>query len=244
VWSFIAIAVALAAVFVRLGIWQLDRLAERTADNRARAARLAEPELRGWDDVPGDRLFWRRVALTGVFDYDREVVLFGRARRGAPGVHVATPLRVADSVAVMVVRGWLPAADGVGAELGAGRPDGGRAAWRQPVTVHGVALPFPAVGSPGAITRTVDGEERLVLRSLDRETIDSRMPYKVAGWFLLASDSVPAGRSLRPVPLPDLGSGPHLSYAIQWFAFALIAIVGAWVFVRRRRDVELPTRPS
>ncbi len=235
-WSFIAVAIALAAVFVRLGVWQLDRLSERRGVNEMRASRLAEPplQLREALDAPADRVVWRRVTLTGMYDYDREVVLFGRARRGVPGVHVATPLRVSDTLAVMTLRGWLPAADGFSAELGSGRPEGGRAQWLEEVTVEGTALPFPPVESPGTIEREIDGKEHLVMRLLEPEAIEASAPYSIAGWYMLAGGEPPAGSALRIVPSPELSDGPHLAYAIQWFAFALIAIVGALVFARRQ----------
>ena len=37
------LAMVLAAVFIRLGVWQLDRLAQRRARNAAIARRLAQP---------------------------------------------------------------------------------------------------------------------------------------------------------------------------------------------------------
>src|SRR6266487_35375 len=39
----------------------------------------------------------------------------------------------------------------------------------------------------------------------------------------------------RRWPLPALDNGPHLSYAIQWFSFAVIALVGTAVLIRRGR---------
>ena len=44
-----------------------------------------------------------------------------------------------------------------------------------------------------------------------------------------------------PAPLPELTEGPHLNYAIQWFAFATIAAVGYVILVRR--EVKGPTDP-
>ena len=35
-----------------------------------------------------------------------------------------------------------------------------------------------------------------------------------------------AGRVPQRVPTPPLDEGPHLSYAIQWFSFAAIALAG------------------
>jgi len=36
-----------------------------------------------------------------------------------------------------------------------------------------------------------------------------------------------------PVLAPELTSGSHLSYAVQWFIFSLCAVVG-WVFAVRK----------
>jgi cytochrome oxidase assembly protein ShyY1 len=40
------------------------------------------------------------------------------------------------------------------------------------------------------------------------------------------------------VPLPELSEGPHLSYAIQWFSFAVVALVGSAILVRRDRRAK------
>ena len=44
----------------------------------------------------------------------------------------------------------------------------------------------------------------------------------------------PPGRVPRLLPAPELTEGPHLSYAIQWFIFSTIAIVGYPLILRRR----------
>lgn len=45
----------------------------------------------------------------------------------------------------------------------------------------------------------------------------------------------PAARLPRRWPPPAFDNGPHLSYAIQWFSFALIALVGTAVLIRKGR---------
>jgi surfeit locus 1 family protein len=45
----------------------------------------------------------------------------------------------------------------------------------------------------------------------------------------------PQGERVARLPPPALDEGPHLSYAIQWFSFAAIALIGgAAVAVRNR----------
>jgi cytochrome oxidase assembly protein ShyY1 len=62
---------------------------------------------------------------------------------------------------------------------------------------------------------------------------------------LQAQDPPQSGDLPRLVPPPELSEGPHLSYAIQWFTFATIALVGYGLLVRRevrdrRRSREGP----
>src|SRR5690606_23431383 len=113
---------ALAAVLVcaRLGLWQLDRLEQRKQRNTAVAERLAGAAI-ALPDVPRDTsgLLFRTVELAGQYDVARSVVLRGRARAGAPGVHVLTPLRLPDGSAVLVNRGWVPSADAATIDLDA-----------------------------------------------------------------------------------------------------------------------------
>jgi len=52
--------------------------------------------------------------------------------------------------------------------------------------------------------------------------------------YLELESSQPAdAKGLTPIPLPELDEGPHLSYAIQWFTFSALAVIG-WVLVVRK----------
>lgn len=54
--------------------------------------------------------------------------------------------------------------------------------------------------------------------------------------FVIQLEAVdPAGGLPRRWPPPTFDNGPHLSYAIQWFSFALIALVGTAVLIRKGR---------
>jgi surfeit locus 1 family protein len=195
-------AVVVAAACVRLGIWQLDRLAQRRARNAAEAARLALPplEVRG-RTITADSARQRRVVATGVYDFTAERTWPGRSFEGTPGVALITPLRLADGSAVLVDRGWVPSPDAFHVD---------QSLYREPetATVTGIAL-IPPRG---------------------RGDVD------VAGFlpFVIQLDGRDPPRGLpRRWPAPVLDNGPHLSYAIQWFSFALIALVGTAVMIRK-----------
>lgn len=240
-WIFIVVAVVATTVFTRLGVWQIHRLSERKAENARRVSRGALAPLRIPGDVApsalplgsaaADTLAWRRARITGRYDWRREVVLRDRSWKGAPGVYLVTPLVVRsgeDSAAVLVLRGWLPAPDAFHARLGYGRPD--TAAGREGVS----AVLFGGAPAPGLRVDTLEGPlgPHAVVGHLDPARIGRFLPYPVADLYAQVTDSTPGGSYPFRIPLPELGNGPHLSYAIQWFALALVSVVGGVIFLR------------
>jgi len=219
------VVLVVVVVCVRLGLWQLDRRDQRLESNAAIAERLASDPLT-LTAPPLDTvgLLHRPAAAHGEFDHDRTIVQAGRSFLGAPGAYVFTPLRLGDG-AILVNRGWVPAADAATVDLSAIRRVGAG-------DVSGVLLPFPDVPTadrpPGFHTRWF---------RLDGASIRAQYPYAVAPLYLLQTGPRPtAARTvgpggeavLEPVPLdpPELDAGPHLSYAVQWFSFAAIFLIG------------------
>ena len=240
-----SLAIIIAAVCISLGFWQLGRLDERRAENARVATGLAAAPI-PVTAVNGDSAQSRaqRVEVRGTYDFANEVTLVNRSRDGAPGVNILTPLRIAGrDTAVMVNRGWVYSPDGATIDV---------AQWREPAEAQGTAYvswlgnasPGPA-DSPAVIA---DSAPRRVLR-LQHAAIARLVPYPIAPYQLVLIETsteddsaraspAPFGTavidSTRPVriPLPALDEGPHKSYALQWFAFATIALVGTGAVVR------------
>ncbi len=213
------VAVGVAALFARLGVWQLHRLAERRAFNAQFEHRLAAPPA-PLDSIPGDTALakYRRVRVHGTLDYDHQFVITGRSRDGAPGVFLITPLRPdSGGRAVLVNRGWVysPDASSVNAAL-----------WLEPerTTVEGFIEPLPARTRGGSQSAS----NARAWRELDYARATSELPYPIEPYTIveLATSPRPAGAPTR-LALPEMDDGPHLSYAIQWFTFAAIALYGA-----------------
>jgi surfeit locus 1 family protein len=236
--------VLLATLFVRLGVWQLHRLGERRARNAAWNAALALPVLPLDSGLLSDvarrpaAYVNRRVRALGAYDPAGQVLLRGRTFDGRPGVHVVTRLEVAGTPwSVMVNRGWTYA------------PDGSTPAEPPPAetglrTVEGVLQDIPSAGDRGLPSVSRSGGAAVVtLRHLDLAALRDRSSRPLAPLYiqqLPGPDSAAGTAALRRVSLPPMDEGPHLSYAIQWFSFAAIAVVGYLVLLFRRREPPLP----
>ena len=227
--------VAMAALFTRLGFWQISRLHQRQALNALVGSRMdsvAAPFFALPDDSA--RTHYRRVTVSGTPDFDHEFYMVDRSRSGSPGVYVLTPVRVAGhDTAVLVNRGWVYAPD-------ASTIDPSR--WHAPDSVfEGYVDEFQAPMANPPETRH--------LRSVNYRTIETRLPYPLARTFVVAlgGDSVVAGVPLRITP-PPLDEGPHRSYAVQWFTFALISLGGGLFVILKdreeRRRVRVESHPT
>jgi surfeit locus 1 family protein len=218
------IAIGLAIFFLGMGAWQLRRLSERQAENAFLASRRFGPIL-PLDSLPSDTgvAHFRRVKISGDYDYAREIVFTLRVRNGSPGVNIITPLlRNGHDTAVLVNRGWIYAPDGISVDLNP---------WREADTVNatGFVETFP---TKGPFPRPKPARPK-AFRRLNRPDLQKIFPYPIANYYVVLTDSSSsASAPPRVEPLP-LDEGNYRSYAIQWFSFAAISIIGLVIFIRR-----------
>jgi cytochrome oxidase assembly protein ShyY1 len=228
------VVLTVAALFVRLGFWQLHRLAEVRARNALVEARLSLPPAPLRDLVgpgaPGpDEARYRRAVVEGRYDPGAQVVVPFRSTEEGPGHFLLDVLVARDGTAVLVNRGWVPLS---------GRPqervEQVAAAYPPPegaVRVTGILLPSEPPGPPPRREGTVVESARIDVAALERV-----LGLDLAPLYLQLEGQEPVGGALpAPVPLPERSEGPHLSYAVQWFLFATVGVVGWAVYVRRSR---------
>jgi len=168
---------------------------------------------------------FRRARISGTYDFDHEIIVTLRSRQGSPGVNIITPVRIPGSdTAVLVNRGWVYAADGMTVDL---------TRWREPDTMSGEGYIENFRSRPGAVKAVSVAN---AYRWMDRPALVQAFPYPIAPWYLVLtgngetpSDSVPPR-----IPVPPLDEGSHRSYALQWFSFAAISIIGMVLYLRRK----------
>lgn len=230
-WQTLIVLLAMA-VMAGLGQWQLARLDQRRAANAELLAKLqSDPVAITGTDLPDspDALEDRLAEVTGSYDFARQIAVQGQFSEEAPGYWLVTPLQIEDSnAAILVNRGWIPASEGEQGDWSTFDETPG-----QPVRgylQHSRKMPD---GSTSVVPAdVVKGWWRL-----DIEAIQSQMPYPLLPVALQVAPDANRGREELPRRVAvdfDLSEGSHMIYAIQWFAFALIAGTVYVVLLRRR----------
>jgi cytochrome oxidase assembly protein ShyY1 len=216
-------AFAVAALCVRLGFWQWHRMEDKQHQQAVIERNLSAPAvpiasvLRVGRAVPEDDE-WTRVRATGTFDARRQVTVKFTTREGKPGADVVTPLIVADGAALLVNRGWLATANTNARPTDIPPPPRGE------VTVEGWLRPDNRADDNAVVP--VDGQVRAIAsHGLQRYVGHELLP----GFINLQK---PRTVGLAPEPAPHVGHALNFFYALQWWFFAGLALIGPFWFGR------------
>lgn len=216
-WYFLLLTVAAVASFVSLGFWQWGRGEWRSAQ-RHEFARSDVPAIAVTAETLGRLPRYARVFVHGEFDSERQFLLDNISRDGRPGYEVLSVLQLPGGSRLLVNRGWIP--------------------------FSGYRDQLPDVGLATSGTQRVEG--RLSILPVAGMASGRQQPATDGSWPRRTSFPTHAqleqalGTSLlAPVLLLDADSGPgylrdwrppgipperHYSYAVQWWAFALLAL--------------------
>jgi cytochrome oxidase assembly protein ShyY1 len=213
-----------AACFWVLSPWQFGRNTERSTQNSEITNALNTPpvairQLLPADTTPGPKLQWRAVTLTGHYLPNDETVARLRQVYDEPAYEVLTPFRLDDGSTVLVDRGY------VGLDNG------------------GVAAFAPAPAGPRTLTARLHQQEsdahrppltehgRREIYSINPATITALTGQPLDPAYVALVYNQPGG--LGVLPVPQIDEGPFLSYALQWIAFGVMALLGFGYFTWR-----------
>jgi cytochrome oxidase assembly protein ShyY1 len=245
----LALTLAASAVMVLLGTWQLHRYQERAAinDRIDATARMTPVPL---DQVvpapdgaagsvgaapPADAA-WTRVTVTGRYDDSRSILVRNRTVESRVGFEVLTPLVLADGTAVLVDRGWIPPVPGGNATA---RPEVPAAPSGEVTVIGRVHL---SESKPDAV---VPRDGRLETRRIAVPTLARELPYPLYhGYLLLDEQTPPADPAFSPIPIGHENDWQNAGYVVQWWLFALLALVGFGWAARREARGETGGGPA
>lgn len=223
-WVALAVFLSLVAfACVKLGEWQLDRLEQRRDANDAVVAN-EDKEPVPYQEVMGapiaDDEQWQRVELTGSYTGEQYQVRYRNYEKSA-GIEVAAVFETVEGDEVLVNRGFI--------KRERGKPDT-------------EVLPEPPAGEVtvmGYLHRDERGDDTAVVphnfkvRLINAGEIGASLGRELLPGYVILSTSTPGnGDVLVPMEPPTLNEGNHFSYALQWFAFGGIAVIGIGVLIR------------
>lgn len=234
--AFVLLMLGLTAMFVALGLWQWQRLAEKdaliaTVESRMTRNPSALPAAAEWPSLDSEFYSYRPLTVTGRYRPEETVLVFtslaaARGKYAGPGYWVMTPFVLAEGGTLLVNRGFVPQDSGPAFAGGGATPEG-------TLTLTGIGRASEEAGSftPGA-----DSGNRIEwVRDTSRlaRLVDPALS-PIAPVYL----DLPAG---DPGALPQGGEtvvefpNNHLGYALTWFGFALITpiLLAFWLFRRR-----------
>ncbi|MGH6876309.1 MAG: SURF1 family protein [Rhizomicrobium sp.] len=229
-FGFTLLCLPLVASLVGLGVWQLERLqwklgliAEITRNMDAAPIGLDAALALG-----NERAQYRPVAVSGRFETAKEVYVYTTGPNGAPVYHVLTPLLLADARAVMVDRGYVPAARRDPASRPGSEPRG---------QVHVVGI-WRTPDRPGPFTPSPDLLHRVwFARDLsgiaETEHLRLAAPAILEATASANAQAWPRGGQTR-VDLPN----NHLQYALTWFLLAAALVVMYFAYHRAQGRFE------
>lgn len=225
-WILIHIGVAsLIFLMLNLGLWQLQRLDDKKAFNAI---------LRNHTTMPVEEISrvlqssniaaseWRRVQLTGSYVQAKTVTVINRSQNGTAGYDVVVPFVTTNNDTYFVNRGFM--------QLSMSLPD----TPSTETTVIGYLRTSQTRRTFGAIDST--DSDITEFQRFDIPLIAQSRGIVTQPLFIQLVKELPSTNKPWPaaVELPVINEGTHLSYAIQWFFFCLVALT-AWVVVVRRK---------
>lgn len=231
--GYLSLTVVFAVVASLFGLWQWDRREQAVAKiEQVTAYYDREPVplegivLETQSAVRSSE--WLPVSVSGEYKVSDQVLVRTRPRSGSVGFEVLVPLLLSTGETIVVNRGWVPTGEEDDSPDLVPAPPSGQ------VTVIGrLRPPEPALPGRSAPTGQV--------ASIDLAAFQLLVDYPLSQSFYLELVRESPAPELTPVgflkPVPD--EGPHLSYTLQWFVFAIMAFIAYfWLLRSEYRQLE------
>ena len=232
---FTVATVALAALAIALGNWQRHRADEKSAAAALASTAAHQPPLdlaasgATLDSSSADvaSVLYRTVHASGEFDAAHAVLIDNKVHKGRAGYEVVTPFKLASGERyVLVDRGWVA--------------QGPTRQQLPPVaTAAGlVEITGRANIPPGRyLELTPDAQTGVVRQNLDIGRIAASSGLTLLPFIVEQTDPVsPPDGLVREWPQPDFGIERHLSYMVQWYSLAGLALV-LWLALNWKRRI-------
>lgn len=218
------------ALFVQLGLWQLRR-----ADEKERLQSAVQVGQQTTVSLTADNLEqlprYQHVAVDGRFASERQVLLDNMpSAQGRPGYRVLTPFVLESGAILLVDRGWIPMGDRQQLPAHLGVDDSARR-----ITGRLDDLPTPGMRMASSTPPDASGWPR-VMNFPEHADVEAAYAQRLGQRIVLLDPEMPNGFQREWNMQSRFSPDKHLGYAVQWFAFAICAVVIYLLMSFKRAD--------
>jgi cytochrome oxidase assembly protein ShyY1 len=233
-WALLVVSFTFACWF--LSQWQFDRQVEVVAKNNLIEANY-NTESKSLHEVIGPDQEWqnefefRSVSVKGNYIPEESFLVRNRPLNAYPGFLQLVAFSTEQGSVIWIERGWLP----TGSE--ADTPDDIPQVDERSRTLQLRLRP----AEPDLERTAPEGQLSSIFLDQISSTFGKNVYTQAYGRLISETSPLPKG---QPIPKPILSEGNHLSYALQWILFGLMAIGAVlWTLSQeRRRKAGLPPR--
>jgi len=217
----------LVALFARLGVWQLDRAEEKQKILTAYEKKIALPSLELNENNLADMETYQRVSVHGQADGERQILLDNKIYKGKAGFQVLLPVKIdATDKWILVNRGWV--------SLGMSRNDLPDISIDKSIQDFTGVIKLPlgdefTIGDGNVWT----SDWPQLIQWLDVKEAAIHLGYDFVPYILLQSEE-DKGAYVRDWKMIASSPDKSISYAVQWFSFAII-LCGLFLFLNYKR---------
>lgn len=225
-WIALVVAVIIfsGACFYVLSPWQFGRNSQRSTQNTEITNAINEPavplrQLLHVGQEPSANYNWREVTMAGSYLPADETVARLRQVNDQAAYEILTPFRLDGGSVMLVDRGWVA-------------PNNGQIPNYAPAPTGRVTLTarmHPEESNPHKAPLTELGHREVY--SINTGVVSNRTGIHIEPGYFTLVDNQPG--VLQVLPLPQVDSGPFLSYALQWIVFGVMALFGLGYFTWR-----------
>jgi surfeit locus 1 family protein len=222
-------------IFIKLGLWQYHKAQQKQTLQDSYDRHLHENPV----DIPAaidqlDAWRYRQVKVTGTYETQYQILLDNQVLNEQVGYDVITPLHIRNTDRYLLIdRGWIPAQEDHSTLPAIDTPSGEQQIFGQ------IWLPsskFYSLDNPAAIKTNW----QVLWQNMDMKRYAAFVPFTLSPFVVRLDVSSKAGGFKREWQQPAERIGMYLSYAYQWFGFAL-ASAGIYLFVSFKK---LSTSPD
>lgn len=231
-WSaWLVLVVIFTIACVALSNWQFNRRAEAVAKIQQVEQNYSQTPV-PVSDLATISTFnlaneWRAVSLSGHYLPELAVLVRNRPLNGVPGFLQLIPFQLDDGNCVAVITGWIPTGNEQDYPDEVPLPS-----TELTELVGNIRAEEPSLGrnAPEAQIATIN-----IAALKSKHDLPSAIYSKI---YVRAQTSYSSSELPKALDKPQLTEGNHLSYALQWILFALMAFAALFWAIRKEVDAQ------